>query len=626
MKRLLLSIPLLVACPTEEDPEVKPGPYGMPLVEDGVVYAGVATIDVTPAIKETFTDLNGNALFDGCIDNPEGGTESCPEGFDDLDGDGSFDPVWIGGFDYLRPALDVRDNDGISIRALVLVHNGSYVAFAVGDFIGLGQNRLEQAAALLSQDGFDGDRFLGGSTHNHQGPDTLGLFGDPLASIPGFDPEYQDRIAGAMYRAVKEAASSVEPVDLRVGAVNMRDRGPWFNGSVFGGKNPTPKMHGMIHDIRDPVIVSDQVLAMQGRRADDTTVFTFTNWSGHPEVRGDRNNSLSADWVGVTRAILEDRYGGTALHFPESLGGMQSAFGGELPLVGLDGQHIYQVCSAEEVADADSPCFGKEAGEDKVDADGDAVPLWATRHTWEYMISHGWHIAEAAIDVLDEAEIVEVDLIRVEHDDSWVPVRNIAYNLFGPLGIFDVPLEDAATDAERCPAAAAEDLLGCLAVRTFRVQIGPVTFLTAPGELFPELAWGLPTDDPQWVAESADPTQRGPDSRYFPQHDAACDEITWEDCRERTSVGDCNCLRIHAWPYDLDSAGLPPVLDHVDTPYKAVLSATGQYLSYIIPEPDTNKVVSLFTDFEDHYEDVVSVGWSFGDEYLQSQQRIADRW
>jgi hypothetical protein len=622
---------LLAACngaaPSPVEPDVQSNPYGMPTAVDGITYAGVAVIDLTPEIGETFTDVDGNAHFGGCLDDPAGNTEDCPEPFDDVDGDGVFEPVWIGGYDYLRPANGVREGDGISARAIVLVRDGAYVAFAVADLIGLAQNRLDVAAAMLEADGFDPWRFMGSTTHNHQGPDSLGLWGDPFAGVPGFDEAYQDRVAMALYEAVKQAASNVEPVELTIGAEHMRDRSPWFNGSVFGGKNPTAKMHGMVNDIRDPVIVSDQVLAIQAKRADDSVLFTFTNWSGHPEVRGDENNLLSSDWVGVTRDILEDRYGGVAVHMPESLGGMQSALGGELPLVALDGTHAWEVCTVEAVADAaDDGCFGKAAGDDRTDADGDTIPIWATRHTWEYTISHGWHIAEAAMDALDGGEALQTSPIRIDYEDSWVAVHNVAYNLLGPQGLFDVALEDAVTDAERCPEASA-DVLGCLPFRTSRVQIGDVTFVTAPGELFPELAWGVPTDDPMWVAESADPSARGPGSRYFPQHDNACDTLDWSACRSSLSAGDCDCTKVHAWPYDLsDDAELRPVLDYVDTPYKAALSSTQQYLSYIVPAPSANPAVSLFTDAGDHYEDTVSVSYTFAEKYLQAQKRIADRW
>jgi hypothetical protein len=603
------------------------GPLGMVFGWDGRVRAGAATVDVTPVIAETFVDADGNHEFTGCFDDPTGAVEGCGgEGFDDVDGDDWFDAVFIGGFGYRRPAQGVREQDGITARAVVLSYDDQYVALVGLDLVGLGHRRINAAADLLAAEGFDPDRLIVTSTHNHQGPDTMGLWGDPLAGVSGYDAAYQDRVTLAIVAAVKAAIDDMAIVELRVGAQRLRDRSPYFNGSVFGGHNPTAKMHGMVHDIRDPVVVSDQVLAVQGRTDLGETKFTLTSWSGHPEVRGGNNNDLSADWVGVTREVLEARYGGVALHLPESLGGMQSALGGDLPLVEEDGTHVYELCPAE-VDPADEGCVGKSEGEPRTYPDGLPVPVWAPHDSWEFVTSHGWHIAEAAIDLLDAATPFRQAPIRVEVEDGYVPVRNVAYNLLGPSGIFDFGLEEAMRDTTLCPGAA-EVTLGCLPFRTFRLTVGPIGLISAPGELVPELAWGLPTDDPAWVVEAADPGARGPASKYFPQHDADCDDVGFEACRDRTDVDDCDCLAIHAWPY---TGGTDrPLLDRFDegeVQYRAAVSMASTYLSYILPSDDTNRAVSLLGDRDgDHYEDTVTPAWDFADAWLEAQARIDARW
>lgn len=584
--------PFLLACHAPA-----PGPLGLPLDDDGVVRAGAVTLDVTPEIRETFTDTNGNHDFDGCLDDPTGA--SCDgEPFDDVDGDGWFDAVWIGGFGPLRPAQGVHDP--ITIRATVIVEDGQYLAFVSLDYVGLGLPRIHAARDRLAADGFDPERLIAASSHNHQGPDTMGLWGDPYDfanPISGLDPAYQVRVEEAIEQAVREAAAAVEPVELRVGRTRMRDRGPWFNGPRFGGKNPDERMHGMIHDGRDPVVVSDQLLVLQGRRpGTDTAVFTLTNWSGHPEVWGSGNNLLSADWIAQARWALEDRWGGVAMHLPECLGGMQSALNGDLPLVEEDGTHTFQT-------DAD--------GAPVIDADGDAVPVWAPRDTWEFARSHGFHIAEAASDALEAGAPLDPLPLQVAVADVAVPVRNVAYQILGPKGMFDHGFDDLIVDPAVCPAVA-DGVPGCLPTRTFRIRVGDVGFVAVPGELLPELAWGFPTDDPAWEPERTDATRRGPESTYFPQHDADCDAVAWEDCRTVPTRGDCDCLSMHAVPYRLADTEQAPLLDALDTEYRAVLGMTDDYLSYIIPAPDVHRAVSLLSDNDgDHYEDTVSPAYDF---------------
>lgn len=628
-------LPLLLALACGRDPitdsggvDDGPPPLGMPLFEDGVTYAGVAVVDVTPEIVETWDDLDGDDLFDGCMDDPDGSV--CGgEPFTDVNGNGWFDAVWIGGFSPLRAADDVHDP--VSARALVIAHDGEYVAFVALDFVGLGSPKIHEARDRLVLEGFDIDRLIVSSSHNHQGPDTMGLWGNPYNiadPISGISPEYQDAIPDKIEEAVRMAVDAMQPVELTIGSVAMRDVDPYFSGSTFGGKNPVDKMHGMIHDGRDPVLVSDQLTVIQGQDDAGQAVFTLTNWSGHPEVWGSDNNALSSDWVGVTRTVLEDHFGGTALHLAECLGGMQSALNGDLPLVTDDGTHIFQTCAAEEIADdTDAGCFGKAEGDVRTDDDGDSVPAWAERDSWEFVNSHGWHIAEAAIGALEQGEALTLGPVRVEAEGFYIPITNVVYNLLGPAGIFDLGLEDAITDRDLCPWAADDTEMGCIEVRTFRVQLGDLGLVAVPGELLPELAWGFPTDDPLWVSEAADPTARGAGARYFPQHDRDCDGVDYEDCRTTDDFGDCDCLSMHAVPYRLsDDASVPPLLDLVDTPHRAVIGMADNYLSYIVPEPDFNTHVSLLTDDGDHYEDTVSPTWEFASQLQAAQLRIAERW
>jgi hypothetical protein len=594
----------------------EPGPpMGIP-DDTGITYAGTAVIDMTPVVTETWSDDDGNGYFSG------------GDSFDDVDGDGELDAVWIGGFGPLRPANGVHDP--VYARTVVIARDGEYLAWVALDYVGLGHPRIWEARDRLAADGFDPTRLLVSSSHNHQGPDTMGLWGNPLIGQTGVDWAYQEQITDAIEQGVRDAIAALEPVDLTIGRTHMRDRSPWLSGADFGGKNPVDKVHGMIYDGRDPVLASDQLLVLQGVGAQGT-VFTMTNWSGHPEVWGSENLLISSDWVGVTRTALEAEFGGVALHVPESLGGMQSALGADLPLILDDGTHVDQICDKLAVADpTDAECFAAAVGSPRVDADGDVVPAWAERKSWEFVASHGWHIAEAAIDALAEGEPLTPVPLRVEREPFVMAIENVAYNAFGPMGIFDMGIDEAITDLDRCPEAAEDEVLGCFEAHTFRVQLGELGFVSVPGELLPELAWGFP-DDAQWRAEVADPAARGAANGaiYFPQHPDACTEelSSYDECVDELQVGTCDCRYVHAWPYTLsDDPTVPPLLDHLDTEYRAIAGMTDSYFSYIIPEPDFNTAVSLFAEDGDHYEDTVSAAHHFGTLVQDAQQRISDRW
>jgi len=368
------------------------------------------------------------------------------------------------------------------------------------------------------------------------------------------------------------------------------------------------------------------VLALQAKDAQDGVVATFTTWSGQPEGRGSRNNALSADWVGATRDWIEQEAGGVAIHAPDCLGGMQSALGGDVPLVDASSGAIIQHTCTQADVDKDAPgCEGRTAGDLAQTADGIPVPDWAPKDSWDFVTSHGILIAQAALAAISDGEETEAWPLAVGTAQGWVPVRNLAYNLLGPQGIFDIGLQDTTTDTALCPQAG-EVSLGCLPFTVQRLQVGKLGIATAPGELLPELAWGLPVDDPVWDEENTDPTKRGPDSRYWPQHRRTCDTVSFADCREEEGTLDgCECLRVHAVPYRIsDVQGARPVLEDVDTPYKTAMSMAHTYLSYIVPEPDAHKTVSLLSDSNgDHYEDTVSPAWDFGDAYLDAWSRAS---
>jgi hypothetical protein len=296
-------------------------------------------------------------------------------------------------------------------------------------------------------------------------------------------------------------------------------------------------------------------------------------------------------------------------------------------LVEEDGTHVFQTCSQDDVTDAsDLECFGHAVGDPRLDADGDPVPEWAERNSWPFVVSHGWHIAEAAVDALESAETYHAEPLTVDVEVFYLPIHNIAYNLMAESGVFDMGLEDAITDPVLCPDGGGLSV-GCLASRTFRIQVGPVGLITAPGEILPELAWGLPTGDASWTAEVSDPAARGAGARYFPQHDPDCNTLSYDDCSGQLSVGDCDCLSVHAWPYTISyDPTVPPLLDLLDTQYKAALSMVDSYLSYIIPEPDFNHQVSLLSDEDgDHYEDTVCPSPLFATYWQEAQIRLAER-
>lgn len=575
-----LPLLLLVACTAEKDDTgPAPSPLGMTLVDDGQLYAGIARVDITPTDFETYTDIDGDHSFDGCITDPAASRTGCEEPFDDLNGNGRFDAVWIAGFGSARAAVGVHDP--ITVTAVVLSLDGEYVALVGVDALGVLENRIRDTRDLLQADGFDRDRIVISSSHTHQGPDTAGIYGIDDDLVSGIYPPFVESIPVAIYDAVATASAEMVAVTPTQGTVYMSDLDAAFNGEPFGGTNPDPSVDGGINDIRDPVIVADMVLSI-ALDGPDGRVATIVNASGHPEVVGDENSELSADYVGYTRDYLEARHGGLTVFLSGALGGMQSSLGATLPAI-------------------------DEAGERVLDEAGG--PTWlddsAPGADWEFARTWGTLVAQASEAALTDA--TPWTAIRVRSAEFLIPVDNPSFKLAFQVGLLDTP-DDYVVQDSSCPDYGVDnDLFGCVPAASWVLELGPVTFGTAPGELMPELFWGVPEEDAM-----ADPTLRPGDRRWV-QADPDCVTVPYEDCQDTDGrVGECDCLSHHAAPYRItDDPGLDTIEAMLPGTFKAPIGIANAYCGYIVPAPDYNTYVSVLTDDGDHYEETNSCSGSF---------------
>ncbi len=583
---------LLLACtsPGATGPK-QVAPFDMPLRKDGVLYAGVSTVELGPEVPETFSDLNGDGLFDGCVNEPLGlgsGRADCAEPFLDANGNGYFDAIWLGGFETRRAAMAVHDP--MTVRVLVLALNGTYVALVAVDSVGLLESRVRQAREMLAEDGFDRNHIVVSSTHSHAAPDTVGMWGDQDQLVSGINPTYADTIVPGIYDAVSLAAGDMQPVNPTVGMVQLADLDPTFTGVAFGGTNPDDWMYGTIMDLRDPIIADDHLLAIaldgpEGRLA------TLLNYSSHPEAIGERNNEVSADYVYYFRDYVERTYGGTAVFLPGALGGQQVPYGATLPVVRPDGTRVL---------------------------DENGQQTYTGEMGYEFAEMLGILLGQSVDEALTDTQTW--DQISVRYAELPVPVTNQFYQLAFRLGLLDSTAADLLTGAD-CPNfGVGDNIAGCVPLGIWELRLGPVTLATFPGELVPELFWGVP-DEPAM----ADASLRHGDPRWHEQ-DPDCDDIPFEQCRDTNEVGDCDCLSIHALPYRIsDDPDLLPIRDLLPGQYVAPVGIVNGYCGYIVPGPDFNRWVSPLTDLGDHYEESNSCTSDFAPLVQEAWRKLAGK-
>ena len=175
------------------------------LKKDGVFYAGIGNADLLDYEFETHNEETGNSEYDGCYDSNEK-TSKCKETFNDLDGSGTFDAIFVAGFGNERVATGIHDP--VKATALFLSKDDDYMIFVGLDLVGLMYNRVLEARQLLEDKGFDPSKVIIASSHNHEGPDTVGYWGNPLAKISGVNKEFQNQIAAKILKAVEAAVAA----------------------------------------------------------------------------------------------------------------------------------------------------------------------------------------------------------------------------------------------------------------------------------------------------------------------------------------------------------------------------------------------------------------------------------
>lgn len=446
---------------------------------DGTLRVAASVRSIVPECFEAWVDTDADAVFGGDDTFLDCGCDRlCPEdegypGPDDGEGDGEFSRVFVAGFQGNRLATGVRgadeglvgEGDGIDVRVLVLDQGDVRVALLAVDTVGVFRPDVTRLRAALEKSGAEVDAVIVHALHNHEGPDTMGLWGEgPLVS--GYDSSaYGAQWRAAALEATLEAIDALEPVTaIRTGSIDSSQ------GQPGGASN-------LIRDSRDPWVVDPTVSVLSFEGEGPEPIVTLVNYGCHPETLGSLNTLLTADFVHAMRKTVEqgsqwrrapgrEGVGGTAIVINGAVGGMMTTLG-------------------VEVTNPDGDTFS-EPSFDKAD-------------------SIGQLLGEAALDALDGASDVPDPALRVMGNTFELPVENTLYILGFNAGVIE---RDELID-ETPQRIVSEMML---------LELGPLRMLTVPGELLPEIAIGGYDGSALYTDEA---TLIGKDNPVPPDLDAA---------------------------------------------------------------------------------------------------------
>ena len=175
--------------------------------EPAVLSAGFAAVPVTPEVPDRWIDKNGDASY-----NPKDG-----DSFTDGNGNGIFDPVWIAGFGHRRAANGIHDD--LWARCMVLDDGKTRLAIVALDAIGFMNDEVIDVKKRISA-GAGITYTVIASTHTHEGPDLLGLWGKSFLKS-GVSAEYKEFVKGRIVKAIEYAAENIRP---EIGRASCRER------------------------------------------------------------------------------------------------------------------------------------------------------------------------------------------------------------------------------------------------------------------------------------------------------------------------------------------------------------------------------------------------------------------
>jgi hypothetical protein len=385
--------------------------------QSAILQVGFAAVDISPVIHDKWTDANNDAQY-----VPDDG-----DTFDDGNGNGRFDPIWIAGFDNKRAANGIHDR--LWARTMVVDDGRSRIALTSIDAIGFMHDDVVDCRKLIKQESGITYSIIS-STHTHEAPDLLGLWGESYLRS-GVNEDYLHYVKKQVAASVDQAASNLEGAFLKFG-INESDA------------------LAVVGDSRDPQVFDPGVRVVQAISVEDsTTLGTLVGWADHPETLWSDNLLISSDFPHFLRQGIENGIfsGDSMVH--EGLGGVCVYFNGAIGGL-MTTKPSFAVTDVFTGKQYLKPDFEK------------------TRFQGEFLA----HLALAALDSSEHYE--QESSISIRAKTVNLAFQNPLFRIGALMGVLD------------------RGMNGWMQVRSEMAafSIGPAHFITVPGEIYPEIVNG----------------------------------------------------------------------------------------------------------------------------------------
>ena len=385
--------------------------------DTSVISAGFAAITITPEVRDRWTDINNDAQY-----SPKEG-----DTFADGNGNGRFDPYWIAGFGNKRAANGIHDE--LWARTMIIDDGKTRIAIVALDLIGFMNNEVIDVRSRIPESAGITYSIIS-STHTHEAPDMLGLWGrSPFSS--GVNLKYLEYIKNQIVKSVETAVTNLRPATLQI-------------SEDLTGANP------YVADGRIPDIFDNGLRLIKAvDKENGNTLGSLIAWADHPEVLWSKNLLITSDFPHYVREFVE-----------------KGVFKGDsLVKPGIGGITVYVngAVGGLMTTDPDLPVKDPFTGEEFM------AP------TFQKAEAVGKHIALLALKSMEKPDAsIEKAGISLVVRTMTMPIDNKLFRLGDALGVFH------------------RGMAGWMNMRSELAvfNIGPMSFATLPGEVYPEILNG----------------------------------------------------------------------------------------------------------------------------------------
>ena len=290
--------------------------------------------------------------------------------------------VYMGGQSLDRKSQGVHDP--LSCRALAMKSGDTTVVIASLDVLGLSFIDVE---AVRSGVPLPKENILITATHNHSGPDTIGLYGKSLSKrfsdfpvASGRDERYMAYLRFGAINCVNGAIQNLQPAELYLSQSNQWD---------------------LSRNSRVPDSLDQTMAVLRAVNKEGKTIAVLFNFGAHAEVLKGKKE-ISADFLGPVYREVEQEFGGTAIFVNGALGAM--------------------VGPAEN---------GKKP-----------------ESNWESMEKYGKRFAEAVILTARDGWRVENPDIAIKREVLKIPLQNFRFRLAMAFGLIPERSADGRITSE----------------------------------------------------------------------------------------------------------------------------------------------------------------------------------